>query len=103
MTPITDSNNLPPVRLVMIQQFATHQHMSPGEILHLTRTKIARELAEKIIREDKFFELKMIGEYGSLRTDCIVMTQQEYADFAREKFKQGLQHAQGFMPVWEKV
>jgi hypothetical protein len=102
MTPITDTNNLPLLRLRVVQQFATHPHESHGGILNVVRTNIARELAEKIVREEKFFELTVENQYWTMRTDCIVLTQQEYADFAREKFKQGLQHAQGFMPQWEK-
>jgi len=103
MTPITDTDNLPPLRLGCVQQFAAHKHESVGEIMHMVRGRIARELAEKIVREDKFFELHVDKNgYGTMRTDIIVLTQQEYADFAREKFKQGLQHAQGFMPQWEK-
>jgi len=103
MTPISDSNNIPPLRLSMVQQFATHEHESLGEVMHIVRSRIASRLAEKIVREAKFFELKLDGGYGTMRTDIIVMTQQEYADFAREKFKQGVQHAQGFMPTWEKT
>lgn len=102
MTPITDTNDLPPLRLWVRQQFATHQHESLGEVMHIVRTRIARELAEKILQEDKFFELSVERGFGTMRTDIIVMTKQEYADFAREKFKQGLQHAQGFMPTWEQ-
>ena len=103
MTPITDTDNIPPMRLTMVQQFAVHQHESLGEITRLVRSKIARELAEKIVHEDKFFSLKIDGIYGSMRTDCIVLTQQEYADFALENFKKGLQHAQGFMPRMGEV
>lgn len=103
MTPITDTKNLPPLRLGYRQQFIMHKHESLGEILSISRQKIARELAMKITEEDKFFSIKMDNDYGSLRTDIIVMTEQEYADLMREQFSSGVRHAQGLMPQWENT
>jgi hypothetical protein len=103
MTPITDTREEFPLRLRFQTQFAAHQHESIGEIIHILRSKVARELAEKIVREDKFFVVKIDQGYGHHRVDCIVMTEQEYADKLNSQFEKGLQHAQGFMPTWEAI
>lgn len=100
MTLITDNTNLPPIRLAIKQEFCIYKHQELGLILHETRSKMARALAEKILSEHRFFSLEVGNMYGSARADCIVLTEQEYVDFAKEKFQQGMQHAQHFMPIY---
>ena len=102
MTPISDQNTLNTfTRYSVNTQFATHQHESFGELVSLIEEQQARNLAKKIISDQKFFDLKISSDYGSIRADIIVMTNQELADIMREYFRKGVDHAQGFMPRWE--
>lgn len=102
MTPIYDTNDVP-LRLHVQQQFATHQHEELDAVLRILKEKSARMLAQKILDDKKFFDLKIERGYGSLRSSVIVMTEQEYADKLQSQFKAGALHAQGFMPKWEKA
>lgn len=97
MTPIATTKDVP-LELHVRQQFAISKHESNGEIIHLLTQKTARMLAEKIIAEPRFFDLKIEGSYGTLRSDVIVMTTDEFFDWSRRKFREGAEHAQGFMP-----
>lgn len=102
MTPIYDTNDVP-LRLHIQQQFATHQHEELDAVVRILREKNSRLLAQKILDEKKFFDLKIERGYGSLRSSVIVMTEEEYAAKLESQFKAGLRHAQGFMPTWEKT
>lgn len=102
MTPITSTQDEVPLRLAIQSQFAVHSHDNLGYLLHEIKRKQAHQLAEKILSEDKFFKLDIDKEYGSMRADVICLTQEEYANILKEKFKAGIQHAQGYMPAWGK-
>ena len=101
MTPIvTDKDS--PLELHIRQQFAISQHESNGEVIRILQQKTARVLAEKIMEEKRFYNLDIQGQYGTLRTDVIVMTVDEFFDWSKRKFKQGFDHAHGSMPMtWE--
>jgi hypothetical protein len=98
MTPIVSGKDVPPLELHVRQQFAVSKHESNAEVIHILTQKTARMLAEKITAEQRFFDLKIADGYGTLRTDVIVMTTDEFFDWSKRKFKEGFKHAQGFMP-----
>ena len=98
MTPIASIEKPQQCELHVRQQFAISQHESNAEVIHILRQKTARMLAEKIMDDPRFYELKIEGAYGTLRTDIIVITVDEYFDLCRRKFKDGMEHAQGFIP-----
>lgn len=101
MTPIVSTKDVP-LELGVRQQFSISRHESTHEVTHILTQKMARMLAEKIIAESRFFELKIEGSYGTLMSDVIVMTRDEFFDLALKKFREGVDHAQGFMPKdWE--
>lgn len=102
MTPISDQNTADKfVKLAVRSQFVIHQHENFGEIENLLRVEQSRKLALDIMSHRKFFELKIDRDYGTLRADIVVMTNQELADILREHFHKGVDHAQGYMPKWE--
>lgn len=92
MTPIYDTNDVP-LRLHINQQFAVHQQEDTGFVLHMLREKNARFLAQKILENEKFFDLKIERGYGELQSSVIVMTEKEYADKLQSQFKAGALHA----------
>lgn len=104
MTPIYDQHTIDQfLQLHVNAQFSAHQHESFGELLFKLKEQQARKLAQQILNEKKFFDLKIDAGYGTLRSDVIVMTSQELADFSRKQFRKGVDHAQGFMPTWEQA
>jgi hypothetical protein len=102
MTPIVSDKD-EPLELHVRQQFAISTHESNGEVIHILTQKTARMLAEKIMAEKRFFDLKIEGSYGTLRTDVIVMTVDEFFAWSHRKFREGFDHAQGYMSVhWKE-
>lgn len=102
MTPIFDVNDILSRRLSQKQQFSIHEHESVGEIEHLLRRKAACSIADMIIKEPAFFKLDISAMYGTLRTDAFIFTESEITALLRDRFDAGLNHARGFMPMWEK-
>ena len=101
MTPIATDKDIP-LELHVRQQFAISKHESNGEIINILRQKTARMLVDKIMDEQRFYDLKIEGDYGTLRTDVIVMTVDEFFDWSKRKHKEGFDRAQGYMQVqWE--
>lgn len=98
MSPIVSSKDKPPFELHIRQEFAMSRHEPSGNILSILRQQTAKILAEKILAEERFFELTMDKDFGALRSDVIVMTVDEFFDRSRRKFKEGMEHAQGFRP-----
>jgi len=100
MTPITSTEDQIPLRLSIRTEFALHDHETMGQVLYEVKNKQARQLAEKILSIPKFFELKADSAYGAMRADVICLTQEDYTNILRERFKAGVDHARGFMPEW---
>ena len=96
LTPISGHESVP-LKLQINQQFAI-QREPVGRVISVLRENSARMLAQKVMGEEKFFDLKVEQTFGNLRVDVVVMTQKEYADLCREQFRAGMDHAQGFRP-----
>lgn len=73
-----------------------------GELIHITKTKLSRQLAEKILDTHDFFRTRSYRYGGTEMTDitvdAIVLTEQEYIDLMKSQFARGMEHARGFMP-----
>ena len=102
MTPITTSEDEAPIRLGIRTQFALHKHESAGQILYEVKRKQADLLAHKILEHDKFFNVLIDKEYGSMRADVLCFTQEEYNIALKKQFMAGIKHAENFMPTWDK-
>lgn len=101
MNPIVNTKDVP-LELHVRQTFSISQYESNAEVVHILSRKMAQMIAEKIIAEKRFFDLKFEDSFGMLRTDVIVMTTDEFFDWSKRKFKDGMEHAQGFMPpTWD--
>lgn len=101
MTPIASLNDTPSTQLHVRQQFALTQYEDNGQIIQMMREKAARVLAEKILKEQKFFALEIKNGYGDMRSDVIVMTVDEFFDWSARKHKEGFDRAQGFFGTRE--
>lgn len=103
MNDIFDANQLPGRRLSVRKMIALHQCMSIDEAICAVKRDMAMQLAIKILeggpffweRGDKMAQCLML-EYGA---DCIVLTADEYTTLKREAFKDGVNHAHGFMAM----
>lgn len=101
MTPVFDHDKLQGRRLAARQEFAIPKY-ELDHALHLLREKMARQLSRTILEQEDFFLLKIQGEYGTLRADCFVLTEDELASVMRDQFKKGIEHANGFRPDWQQ-
>ena len=101
MNEIFDLNKLPERRIGVHKMIALHQYTDIGEAIVMAKKELAMALATKIMEDRTFFFERgdKIGpcstlEYGA---DCIVLTREEYGQLRRQCFKEGVQHATGFM------
>jgi hypothetical protein len=101
MNEIFDINKLPERRLSIRCMISIDSRIDIGEVIHMSKQKMARQLAQKIIDDDQFFWSRddKIAQFSTLEygADCIVLTQEEYAQLKRQSFKEGVEHASGFM------
>jgi hypothetical protein len=101
MNEIFDINKLPERRLSSRCMIAIDSRIDINEAIHMSKQKMARQLAQKIIDDDQFFWSRgdKIAQFSTLEygADCIVLTQEEYAQLKRQSFKEGVEHASGFM------
>ena len=99
MTPVFCVHNIPERNLHAKATCALHDHeQGVGRDI---RHNLARQLVEKILDSEHFFEIstqKIHGvEFLSYRADVIVMTREEYARMLQEQFTAGAKHASGFI------
>lgn len=101
MNEIFDINKLPDRRLSVRQVMALDSRIDIGEAIRIAKQQMARQLAQKIIDSDQFFWSRgdKIAQFSTVEygADCIVLTQEEYAQLKRNSFKEGIEHASGFM------
>lgn len=93
---------LPNRRLIVQMTLANRFASNVGQEIIAIREKLAREIAQKCIECNDLVEIVPDGVFVKVQADCIVMTSEELADLMRKQFKAGLEHAHGFMPVYEK-
>lgn len=98
-TTIHSTDDPPPRKLAVKAQFAVRDAIPDGAVISILRDNAARDIAQKIIDESKFFEVKIDKMFGVLRADVIVLTEQEYVDLMRNQFRKGVDYAHGFMPT----
>lgn len=71
--------------------------------LHYIRREMAMLLADMIVKDNDFFKSNAKNEGGRVCVEyfanVVVLTDDEYATLKRESFKQGVNHAFGFMPA----
>ena len=96
MTPIFDSKDLPGFKIHFRQTFAI-QKRDWDFFLSKARSSISRQAAEKIVEQPRFFRLEVKDEYCTVEADMIVMTQDEYCEAMQKKFREGIDHANGFV------
>lgn len=103
MNNVFDMNLLPGRRLSVRKMVALNDLYTVGDAIQIVRQDIVRQLAETILEGPPFFwsrEGKSPGfvtlEFGA---DCIVLTAEEYATLKHKAFRDGVEHAQGFMPA----
>lgn len=101
MNEIFDINKLPERRLSVRHMLAIDSRMDIGQAIEMSKQKMARQLAQKIIESDQFFWSRgdKIAQFSTLEygADCIVLTQEEYVELKRNSFKEGIEHSSGFM------
>lgn len=96
--PVFSSDGLPG-RSLRVQRTLPANARDLGAQLHRARQDVIRETADRIGRDEHFVKLTPSdGVFVHLHVDCIVLTTDEYAELCREKFAQGLRHAQSFAP-----
>lgn len=94
-------NELPERRLSVRQIISLHPGMQIGEAVIISQRNMAMQLATKIMERDDFFT-STGANYGGVsaleyRADCIVLTAEEFREVRRQAFKEGAEHAQGFI------
>jgi hypothetical protein len=101
MNEIFDINKLPDRRLSARTMLSIDARMDITHAIHMAKEKMARYLAQKIIDDDAFFWSRgdKIAQFSTLEygADCIVLTSEEYMQLKRSSFKEGIQHANGFV------
>ena len=106
-TVITSLDQLPERRIAVQTQLFVSRHLTNDREIAIVKERMAMQIARKILEKDDLFNTRIedFVAWGHkvmyVEADCIILTQEEYANIMREKFSQGLQHAQGFMPVQE--
>jgi hypothetical protein len=91
-----DRDHLPGRRLYSKTVHATRRSTELGREMSIARDEMSRRIAELIVKEPDLFKVQGDGLTITQVADVVVLTQDELADFAREKFKQGLDHAMHF-------
>lgn len=103
MTEIFDLRKLTERSFHARKQVALQEFMRVEEAVRIIKRDMAQQLATMILTKEDFFWERAdtfagtaVVEYG---VDCVVLTRQELADIQRHSFKQGLEHARGFMSI----
>jgi hypothetical protein len=95
---IFDSDNLPGRRLHAKTIHASRHSAELGREMVVAREQMARRIAELIVQQPDFFKVHGDGDLISQWANLIVLTDDELAEWGRQRFKDGLAHARGFMP-----
>ena len=101
MNTVFDLSDLPERRLQARRVVALQPHLYLDEAAHIAKRELATQLARTILESETFFKEQADTVLGTTvveyRVDCIVLTLEEFAELKRQSFKEGLQHAAGFM------
>lgn len=99
MRTLFDSDETPSRRLVL-KHTVVLDHRTNDEALRIVQEKMARRLAQTIMESEKFFKTRAYNDTGptvvEYAADCIILTQDEYADLHRKIFREGVEHARYF-------
>ena len=103
MNEVYDINQLPGRRLSVRKMISLHPHVQIGDAVRIVQEIMARQLAATILEGEPFFWSRgdKVAQFSTLEygADCIVLTTEEYAALKLKSFKDGVKHAQGFMPM----
>lgn len=102
MNEIFDLKKLPERRVFVSKLIALHKHEDISREIQIIKEEIARRVAEVLLKDQSFFWSKG-GQCGGFATleygaNCIVLTDEEFAEVKRQSFQDGIQHASGFRP-----
>lgn len=102
MKEVFSLDDLPERRMTVRNLVALSEREQLGDAISIARQQLARMLAEKILEKGQVFSITGAQSGGhrtvEFRVDCIVLTADEFAALKQESFRQGVEHAQGFMP-----
>lgn len=98
---VFDMDRLPKRNFRAQQIIANRYAVAVGQQIEQARYRLSRQIAELCVKHNDLVEIVTDGPFLKIQADCIVLTQEELADLMRKQFKAGLEHARGFMPVWE--
>lgn len=94
--------DLPERRMTVRNLVALSEREQLGDAIDIARQQLSHLLAAKILKNGPFFSAtpSVSGPYTSveIRVDCIVLTADEFVALKQGSFRQGVEHAQGFMP-----
>lgn len=102
ITTIHSSQTLPKRRLTFRSSFAYDPSVSIGELIVHTQYDSARAIADAIIKEPKFYDVKLEAGYGTVTANAIVITEEEYNELCMYHFKKGLEHYRYSTSMWDK-
>lgn len=101
MNEIFDLNKLPDRHIGVRKMICLDRCTDIGQAIIMAKREMATELATKIMADPAFFFERgdTVGPYSTLEygADCILLTREEYGAIRRQCFKEGVQHATGFI------
>lgn len=98
-TNVFSDEEMPARRLKINAQMAMRGGMPSGQAIHVMREKMARNIADLIVKEQSIFRFETVrygGEYLNITGSVVVLTQDELHTLMRSQFRKGIEHAQGF-------
>jgi hypothetical protein len=97
---IFNQDNLPGRRLRVKTTHASYGSTELGRQMVVARERMAQRIAQLICEEPDLFKVHGGGGFFVEQSaDVVVLTQDELAEFARSKFKAGIDYASGFFRV----
>lgn len=91
-----------PSRFLHVEATTVGHHSGTDAILYSLKERMARQLAELILKDSGVFKISFTNLSGmpvyDVKADIVVLTSQEFADLKRNSFREGAIHAQRFAP-----
>ncbi|MBS4017507.1 MAG: hypothetical protein KGZ68_04645 [Dechloromonas sp.] len=86
-------------RFRMTSLIRADTRLPDGRAIEMMKEQLAHQLARELLRESDIFQVSeaMVGLYA-VDAAFFVLTTEQLRQFATRQFKEGLDHATGFMP-----
>jgi len=103
MIEVFSTNSISGKQLHVKATITLDRRMNVGDAVYHIKTNMARQIAEKILEDKKFFwsgteDIMGVRTFLNYGADCILLTTDELEIMKKESFANGMRHTNNFLP-----